>query len=351
MITRAAQTSNPILLRSDRKDETVLDFAKSVARGLSDAPRWLDCRYLYDARGSEIYERITEQPEYYPTRTEADILATHVQDISETTGPVTLIELGSGSSVKSEHILRAYLACNDTICYAPVDISESMLLHASEKIVDKYPQARVIGVSACFEEAFPLIKEFSPSMTIFLGSSIGNMDGAQSLGFWESVTKYLPAGDFFLLGVDLEKEVAVLEAAYNDAAGFSSAFTKNLLERMNRELGSDIDTRHVEHVARYNRSWQRVEIQARFTKAQTISLEPLGLSFDMAAGEMVMTEVSRKYRLEPLKSYLAAFGLRTLRIYTDPKQWFALLLLQMDPVGGVAPVGESKLSLVKPATP
>lgn len=319
---------NPLLLQSDRTNDPVTEFARSVARGLSDAPKWLDCRFLYDTVGSRIYEKITEQPEYYPTRTEAAILEERIAEITEVTGPVTLIELGSGSSVKSEHILRAYLACKDSVCYAPVDISEAMLRQASLNLVAKYPEARVIGVSASYEEAFPLIRDFSPSMTIFLGSSIGNLNSTESLRFWERVTDHLLPGDFFLLGVDLEKDAGIIEAAYNDAAGWSAAFTRNLFARMNRELGSDIESDEIEHIAYYNPARQRIEIYARFNSRQTISVEPLGRVFEIEAGEMVMTEISRKYRLGPLTYYLSSFGLEARRVFTDPRGWFGLILLQ-----------------------
>jgi L-histidine Nalpha-methyltransferase len=305
-----------------------LEFARGVAAGLSDVPRWLPSRFLYDARGSALFEEICELPEYYPTRTESAILAAHARDVAQITGPVTLLELGSGSAVKTDHLLRAYAARAARTDYVSVDVSEAALADAARRIVTQHPAVRVTGVVGRYEEAFRLFDRHSPCLVLFLGSTIGNLNHAESVVFWERVARHLAPGDFFLLGVDLVKDAGVLERAYNDAAGVSARFTRNVFRRMNDELDAGLDLDAIEHVARYNTAWQRIEISARFRAAQTVRIAPLGTSVAIGAGEMVMTEVSRKFEVERLRAYLACFGLVTRAVYTDPRRWFGVLLLQ-----------------------
>ena len=306
----------------------VLQFAHAAAVGLTDTPRWLPCQYLYDARGSALFEEITRQPEYYPTRSEARILERHAADIRDATGPVTLIELGSGSSVKTSYLLSAYAEANGEVTYVPVDVSASALEQARERIGRLHPSVRVGGIVGRYEDAFPQFQRHSPAMVAFLGSTIGNFNNGESLAFWRRLERELAPGDYFLLGADLVKDKAVLEAAYNDAAGVTASFTTNLFTRMNRELGSGVDMAQVEHVARYNEDWQRVEIFVRFNAAQTVRIEPLDLAVDIGAGEMVMVEISRKFVLADLTRYLATLGMAVREVFTDERRWFGLLLLQ-----------------------
>jgi L-histidine N-alpha-methyltransferase len=306
----------------------VLEFARAAAIGLTDTPRWLPCQYLYDARGSELFEEITRQPEYYPTRTEARILERHAAGIRDVTGPVTLLELGSGSSVKTSYLLSAYAEANGEVTYVPVDVSASALDQAGERIARRHPTVRVRGIVGRYEDAFPRLREHSPILAVFLGSTIGNFNHNESSAFWRRVSDALAPGDYFLLGADLVKDKAVLEAAYNDAAGATAAFTNNLFGRMNRELDAGIDVERVEHVARYNETWQRIEIFGRFRTAQTVRIAPMGLAVEIPEGDMVMIEISRKFLLADLKRYLACFGLVAQRVFTDEREWFGLLLLQ-----------------------
>lgn len=304
------------------------EFARSVALGLTDTPPWLHSRFLYDHTGSKLFEQITDQPEYYLTRSEASILERCAAQIREATGPVTLIELGSGSSAKTDYILTAYAAADETVRYVPVDVSDAILHQAKDAIVARHPTVTVTGIADTYERAFPLFKEFSPAMVLFLGSSIGNFDQRESDTFWQKVSSALCPGDFVLLGVDLVKDEAVLTAAYNDAAGITAAFTKNLFARINRELGAHIDVEAVEHVARYNAEWQRVEIYARFTSEQKVYLQPLDRTLIVPKGTMVMTEISRKYDLEKTKEFLRCFDFSVARVFTDEKRWFGMLLLE-----------------------
>ncbi len=304
-----------------------LEFARAAVIGLSDAPRWLPCTYLYDARGSELFEKITQLPEYYPTRTEASILERHAKDVAEATGPVTVVELGSGSSLKTDHLLDAYQR-RDEVVYVPIDVSAAAIEQATTRIEAEFGRVTVEGIVGTYDAAFSRIAERPPVMVVFLGSTIGNFNQTESYLFWNKVSRSMKPGDYFLLGVDLVKDQAVLEAAYNDAQGITAEFTKNLFVRMNRELGSGIDLANVEHVAQYDPIWQRIETFGHFRTDQTVHIRPLDVSIDIAAGDQVMIEISRKFRLDDLPRFLERFGLRLRRVFTDEQEWFGVLLLE-----------------------
>ncbi len=320
--------AGPTVLRIGEAADPVLDFARSVAAGLADEPRRLECRFLYDARGSRLYEAICEQPEYYPTRTEAAILAARSAEIRALTGPATLVELGSGSSVKTGHLLDAFAAGGRTVRYIPVDVSSSALEAAAAAIAAERPEVRVVGINGVYEDALPLLPLVSPALLVFLGSTIGNLDEAESAAFWELVARSLGPGDHMLLGIDLVKDPALLEAAYDDAAGVTRRFTRNYFERMNRELGAGLDVTAIEHEARYDRERERIEIHARFTTRQVLRIRPLDLEIEIPAGERVLVEISRKFRVDRVRRELARFGLETVRTFTDDRRWFGLLLLR-----------------------
>jgi L-histidine N-alpha-methyltransferase len=308
-----------------------LQFAKSVALGLSDTPPWLHSHFLYDDNGSRLFEEICQQPEYYPTRTEAAILERYASRIRDAVGPVTLIELGSGNSVKTDYVLAAFAAAESSVRYVPIDVHEGILQQAKDAITARHPTVTVTGVADTYQHAFPLFKEFSPAMVLFLGSSIGNFDQRESDIFWQGLSDALSPSDFLLLGIDLVKEESLLNAAYNDAAGITEQFTKNLFARINRELGASVDLDAIRHVARYNPEWQRVEIYARFLSRQDVYLEPLDRTITVPKDTMVMTEISRKYDLEKMKAYLRCFDFAVKEVFTDERRWFGLLLLQHCP--------------------
>jgi L-histidine N-alpha-methyltransferase len=306
----------------------VLEFAEAVALGLSDTPRWIPSRFLYDARGSQLFEAICDLPEYYLTRAEAGILEREARRFRDLTGPVALVELGSGSSVKTDHLLRAYAEGGEPVRYVPVDVSASILRMAAERIEETFPSVNVEGVHGEYEHALPLLDGYAPVMLLFLGSTIGNLNHAESLAFWRRVAHAMPAGSWVLLGADLVKEREVLEAAYNDAAGVTAAFTRNLFARMNAELGAGLDLGGIAHEAVWNPAWQRIEIGARFRRAQTLQVAPLGRRFPIAAGDLVLTEISRKFVLGNLRAYLDCFGFETVHAATDEAGWFGVLLLR-----------------------
>ena len=331
VLTTAALTAGPSSIRIVRcspEQDPALDFARSVVRGLADRPRWLPCRFLYDAEGSKLFERICDTPEYYLTRTETAILEEHADTIRRLTGPVTIVELGSGSARKTALLLEAYGSAYGAVRYVPVDVSYHALQQSSSALAARQRGLSIEALHGTYENAFPLFERLSPLVLLFLGSTIGNLNQTEAAAFWERASEALAPGDLVLLGADLVKPAAVLNAAYNDAAGWSAAFTKNIFARMNRELGSGLDLTTIAHEARYREEWARVEIFTRFAKRQTIHVQPLGQSFTIAAGERVMTEISRKFGLPELAAYLSTFRLETVRSFADPKGWYAVILLR-----------------------
>ncbi len=302
-------------------------FAHSVARGLSDARRWLHCRYLYDAAGSELFVEITRQPEYYPTRAEAEILEARADEIRERVGSLPLIELGAGTAAKTRALLAAWSAAAEgPVEYVPVDIDPTVLTSAARALAAEFSGVRVTGLATSYERALDILAGASPMCLVFLGSTIGNLNPGETDLFLARLERALAPGDALLLGVDLVKDVATLEAAYNDAAGVSQAFTRNLFVRMNRELGTHVPPDAVDHVAYWNDRLERIEIYARFTRAARIDLRSIGRSFRVAPGEMILTEISRKYRIDQIESDLARFGFRLESAMTDAGRRFALLL-------------------------
>jgi L-histidine N-alpha-methyltransferase len=324
----ALEKQQNIVLQAGSLQDPVHDFASSVAKGLSQSSPILECRFLYDARGSELYEQITKQPEYYPTRTEAGILQRKAAEISSLTGPCTLIELGSGSSVKTDYLLSAYQTRYANICYTPIDISANALKDAGQSITLQRPDVQVVGIHGTYADSFPLIRCASPALVIFLGSTIGNFTPAEEHIFWTDISKNMQVGDHFLLGVDLVKDIDILEAAYNDQNGITEQFTTNYFTRMNRELSTNVDIGCIDHVAFYNPDSEQMEIYVEFLDDQTITLPTLKQSFPFARGERIMLEISRKFRLSNVIENLAQYGLHPLRTYTDKQDWFGLLLLE-----------------------
>jgi L-histidine Nalpha-methyltransferase len=316
------------IVRGKTGDESLHDFAVATVAGLTNSPRGLESRFLYDARGSALFERITRQPEYYLTRTEAALLERHSHDIRDITGHTYLAELGSGNSVKTGFLLGAWLAKGHSVRYIPIDVSIGALRGACRAISVSLPAVQVIAIHADYREALPLFHQASPVMVSFIGSSIGNLGPQQMDAFFTAISSALTTKDYFLLGIDLVKEPNVIEAAYNDVAGITARFTRNLFARMNRELESGIDMSVVEHVANYDPGLEQVEISARFARKQTIRVEPLERSFAINEGEMIRTEISRKFRLEEFIRYAGTFGFSADGVFTDERNWFALLLLR-----------------------
>jgi iron(II)-dependent oxidoreductase len=303
-------------------------FLQSVVRGLSDTPRWLSCRYLYDARGSALFEDITRLPEYYPTRVEDALLVRHAARLGALAGDTTLVELGSGSSTKTRRLLAAWTAAGRRARYVAIDISREILEASCAALRAEFPTLDVHGVAGTYEQALPQLRTFAPLTLLFLGSSLGNFDRQETMEFLERVRAALAPGDFFLVGLDLVKDPRVLEAAYDDAAGVTAAFTRNLFVRMNRELGTRLDLDAIEHVAIWNEGRDRIEIFARFPRGATIELAEAGRSFRIGRGEMILIEVSRKFRLDDFTATATRHAFDVAETFVDTAMPFALVLLR-----------------------
>jgi iron(II)-dependent oxidoreductase len=302
-------------------------FAQSIVRGLDDAPRWLSCRYLYDAAGSELFERITEQPEYYLTRVETQLLTTHAGEITRLAGPSALVELGAGSARKTRLLLRAW-AAHGRARYVPVDICPDVLDSTAAALGAELPDVTVEPLCATYEQALPRLAALSPLTLCFLGSSLGNLNPGEQDELVAALADALGAGDHVLFGLDLVKDPAALEAAYNDAAGVTASFTRNLFVRMNRELGTALDLDTIEHVAWYDRVRDRIAIHARFTRPTTIALAEHGRRFHLAAGELVLTEISTKFRVPVIAALAARHGFDVVRTFGGDAAGYALMLFR-----------------------
>ncbi len=301
---------------------------RDVRAGLCSYPKELAPKYFYDERGSLLFERITELPEYYPTRAEREILSERSPEILAAAGwPGTLVELGSGSAAKTRHLLSAMRDADGLHTYVPVDISEEITHQTAASLVDEYPGLAVRGLVCDFEHHLERIPAGDGERLIaFLGGTVGNFYPRQRHAFLERIAALLGPGDQLLLGTDLIKETVRLEAAYDDDAGVTAEFNKNVLEVLNRELGADFDLDAFEHVARYDTEAERMDIRLRSLADQDIRLDGLDLDVSFAAGEEMRTEISTKFTRERLESVYAGAGLEMSGWFTDAAGDYALSL-------------------------
>jgi L-histidine N-alpha-methyltransferase len=312
-----------LLTRTLPEDATDAALRADVLDGLTRTPKTLPPKWFYDARGSELFERITELPEYYPTRAEREILVGRAGEIAAASGARTLVELGSGSSDKTRHLLDAMPGLHT---YVPVDVSESALRQAGEALVAERPGLNVHALIADFTAGLDLPETPGPRLVVFLGGTIGNLVPGERAAFLAAVRALLAPGDALLLGTDLVKDEAVLVAAYDDAAGVTAEFNKNVLNVVDRELGADFDPEAFEHVALWNTECEWIEMRLRSRTAQTVKIPALDLAVDFEAGEELRTEVSAKFRREGVRAELAAAGMELTHWWTDEQGRFALSL-------------------------
>jgi L-histidine N-alpha-methyltransferase len=298
--------------------------------GLTATPKSLPPKWFYDAQGSALFEKITELPEYYPTRAERSILRSVAPQVAALTGAASLVELGSGSSEKTRLLLSALRDAGTLRGYVPVDVSESALALAGDALTAEYPGLAVRAVVADFELYLGVPQaadaEDGPRLVAFLGSTIGNMVPAEREVFLRRIRALLRPGDAFLLGTDLVKDPAVLVAAYDDAAGVTAAFNKNVLAVLNAELRADFDLDAFEHVALWDAGREWIEMRLRATSAERVRVGDLGLAVEFAAGEEMRTEVSAKFREGGVRAELAAAGLAMRAWWTDEAGQFGLSL-------------------------
>jgi L-histidine N-alpha-methyltransferase len=297
-----------------------------VRHGLTTTPKDIPPKWFYDDRGSVLFDEITRLPEYYPTRCERAILVERSAEIARVSNADTLVELGSGTSEKTRILLDALCAAGTLKRFVPFDVSEQTLHDAAAAIEREYPGVAVEPVVGDFTKDLGAIPMEGACMVAFLGGTIGNFLPEPRAAFLHDIASILDPDDTFLLGTDLVKDVALLEAAYDDAQGVTAEFNKNVLHVMNRELGADFDVGAFDHVAVFDTQNEWIEMRLRSTRDQRVRVAKLDLDVAFAAGEEMRTEVSAKFRRDGIERELEAAGLRLTDWWTDPGNDFALSL-------------------------
>ena len=330
---------NPLAELTDRHPAIRIDvhvgdgaerrLADDVLDGLTRPFKEIPPKHFYDSRGSELFERICALPEYYPTRAEMAILRDQAPAIVAEASPVELVELGSGATAKARLLLDAMADREEVRRYVPVDVSERMVREAAVSLVDAYPGLEVHGVVADFQrhlDRVPASVAGRPRLVALLGGTIGNFPPGSRRSLLRDVAALLGPEDHFLLGTDLVKDPAVIEAAYDDAAGVTAEFNRNVLHVINRELGADFDAAAFDHVAFFDRRREWVEMRLRARRPMTVTVTDLDLQLEFAAGEELRTEVSAKFTRPRLEADYAAAGLELRGWFTDPEELFAVTL-------------------------
>ncbi len=307
----------------DMADQRTL--AEDVLDGLTRPFKELPPKHFYDACGSELFERICELPEYYPTRTERAVLARTAAEIVELTGACELVELGAGYATKTRVLLDAMREAGTLVRYIPVDVSETTVDACAHDLLREYPGLEVQGIVGDFERHLVhLPSPCGPRLVVFLGGTIGNLMPGARRRFLRSLTRVLGPDGHLVLGTDLVKDPRILEAAYDDSAGVTAEFNRNVLRVVNRELDADFDLTAFDHVAFFDREHEWIEMRLRARSRQTVRIGALELTVHFAAREEMRTEISAKFTPERLDGDLRAGGLSRVGFYTDPSRLFAV---------------------------
>ncbi|WP_169973658.1 L-histidine N(alpha)-methyltransferase [Tautonia rosea] len=297
----------------------------TVKRGLTHQPKYLLCRFIYDAIGSELFEQICDQPEYYLTRTEDAILRDHADDMVDgwAQAPI-MIELGSGSSTKTRRLIEAALDRYESLHYVPIDISETILEESARNLIRDYSSLKVTGIASDYDTALRVVADRmkGPKLLVFLGSSLGNFDDGDAVRLLQRIQGTLSTDDRFLFGTDLVKDAKVLEAAYDDSAGVTARFGKNILTRINRELGGNFDLNQFRYEARFSPEHHRVEMRLISEQEQIVTIPGVDLTVSFSAGESIHIENSHKYTPTILDQFAKQSGFVEERSWTDPDQFF-----------------------------
>jgi L-histidine N-alpha-methyltransferase len=302
-------------------------LAEDVLDGLTRPFKELPPKHFYDARGAELFDRICELPEYYPTRTERAILDDAAAELAALTGAVELVELGSGTAAKTRVLLDALHAAGTLARYVPVDVTEQMVRDCADELTLEYPGLRVHGVIGDFERHLAHLPDATgPRLVVFLGGTIGNFPPGSRRRFLRQIATLLGPRDHLLMGTDLVKDAGVLEAAYDDAEGVTAEFNRNVLHVLNRELDADFDPADFEHVALFDDRHEWIEMRLRALRDHTVTVRALELPVHFDAGEEMRTEISAKFTPQRLEGDLDAAGLELVRWFTDPDDLFALTL-------------------------
>jgi L-histidine Nalpha-methyltransferase len=309
-----------------RVEQGQAEFARAVLAGFASTPRSIPCRFFYDAVGSELFEEIAKLEEYYPTRVEASLLETYRAEIAALIGPSrVLIEFGSGSSRKTSLLIGAL---GKIPAYIPIDIAAESLNEAAGWLSEQHPGLNILPLIADFTKtrALPQIARRRKKLGFFSGSTIGNLTHNEARAFLANAARLLGKGSVFLIGVDLKKPLSILIPAYNDAKGVTAAFNLNLLGRINRELGGDIDLTRFAHDAVYNEKDGRIEMYLVSLARQSVHV--LGRTFTFAEGERIHTENSHKYTVAEFQTLASVSGWQPVKAWTDKDQLFSLHLLR-----------------------
>jgi len=326
---QALLNTDAILVESYVGPSDERSLADDVLDGLTRPFKELPPKHFYDAVGAELFDQICELPEYYPTRAERAILEARSDEIVAATGAAELVELGSGTAAKTRLLLRAMSEAGTLSRFVPVDVTESMVLTSADELVDEFPELRVHGIVGDFERHLHHIPapDDGPRIVAFIGGTIGNFTPGTRRRFLRSVAKLLrPGVDHLLLGTDLVKDPAIIEAAYNDSAGVTARFNRNVLHVVNRELDADFDVEAFDHVAFFDREREWIEMRLRAQRRMDVHVARLGLTVAFAPREELRTEISAKFTRERLRGDLAAAGLELREVLTDPDELFALSL-------------------------
>ncbi|GAB7045742.1 L-histidine N(alpha)-methyltransferase [Catenuloplanes indicus] len=299
-----------------------------VRTGLTATPKWLPPKWFYDARGSELFDEITRLPEYYPTRAERAILAARSAEIARITEAKTLVELGSGSSEKTRLLLDALLTHGTLGAFVPLDVSAAALADAVARLDAAYPALSVRGIVGDYTRHLHHLPDGGSRMVAFLGGTIGNLLPAERAGFLGDVRGVLDPGEWLLLGADLVKDVRTLLPAYDDAAGVTADFNRNVLRVINHHLDADFEPQRFDHVAVWDDGNEWIEMRLRAREPMRVPVRGLDLEVDFARGELLRTEVSAKFRPERLRDELAAAGFRLRQRWTDDDGLFTVCLAQ-----------------------
>ena len=306
------------------------EVAAGMVRTLFDRPRWLEPRHLYDERGSLLFEEICELPEYYPTRTEAAILEREAGALMSLAPVDCLLELGAGFSKKTVHLLRALTRARGRGTFAAVDVSATALMASRSMAEELFPELAFAGLEARFEDAITSVSRDIPKLVVFLGSTIGNFTPTDMLHFFTHLCDHMGPDDYLLLGVDRIKDPTIIERAYNDSRGVTAAFILNAFTNVTRATGAGFRPEKIAYRSSYSRERTRVEMCGVATETHRVDFPRQSASFVWEKGEGILVETSRKFDPDDLQVQLRSFGLESLGHWTDPDQWFSLLLFRRD---------------------
>ncbi|MGE5819998.1 MAG: L-histidine N(alpha)-methyltransferase [Deltaproteobacteria bacterium] len=306
------------------------DAALSIMRTLWDQPRWLEAYHLYDDRGSELFEKICELPEYYLTRTENALIEQVAAQIIAAAPVRCVVELGAGSAKKTTHLLSEQARQRGAGIFAPIDVSLPGLLASREYVRAQLAAIEFHGLHARYEDGICGIHKNLPKLFIFIGSTIGNFNPAAFVRFFSLLSQAMGPNDFLLIGADRVKDRRVLESAYADSQGLTAEFILNVFKNINRLTSSNFDLSKMRYHSWYNPEWAQIEMYAVATSAQEINFPAFGKSFHWHKNGKILVEISRKFDPTRLQEQLSFFGLSPVKDFTDPKEWFSLLLFKKD---------------------